>query len=998
MSRAHPPGMLSLARMGAGAETYYLREVAEGLEEYYSGAGESPGVWIGSACRDLGLDGEVAPEDLSAVLAGRSPADGSELGTNRVPPERRVAGFDLTFSAPKSVSVLYGLGSDTVSREVRDAHHEAVVDAIGYLEAHAAWARRGHDGARFLSTSGYVAAGYTHRTSRNGDPQLHTHVLVANVVRGSDGRWSALSSSQLYHQSRTAGFAYQAALRAALVERLGVSFGPVVNGAAEIEGIPKAVLSEFSSRRHEILSRLEDLGSSSGRAREIATLETRKAKDLGHEGPGLRERWLQQGMEIGFGREEAEAVLGLPGRRELTLEDAEQVRKELLGRDGLTAERAAFERRDVVRAVAQSLPDGARLHEIEGFAEWFTSDEEVIALERESRAGERLLTTREMLRLEASVLSAGREMAGRGARVPEQVLDSVLAERPELSEEQAEMVRRLTTSGDGVQVVVGKAGTGKTYALDAARAAFQRGGYRVQGTALAARAAAELEAGAGIPSCTLARFLEPDNLGAIGLRDVIVLDEAGMVGTRQLHELVRTAKRSRATIVLVGDHRQLPEIEAGGAFLGLGRELGAIELTENRRQAEAWERDALDELRSGTVGKAVVAFDAHERIHLGQSAPSTREEMARDFAKAYLENASARMYALTRHDVEKLNQLAREELRRAGRLGEEVVSVSGRSFALLDEVLFCRNDRRLQVMNGTRGTVIGLSDDGGLRVMTEQGERVATREYLEADYLAHGYASTVHKAQGATVDRAFVLGSDAIYREAGYVAMSRARERTDLYVVTSAFDLSPLGTYSEQALCDALASSRAKELAVESLRQGVPEGPALEVTGPPSPAPAGWAAERHPKERERDDEPALIVAPRRESQDRADPFGQPVGTSARVAKVRDLERAVDRLERPGRPNRPFSEAERAVEIAEVLLGEALGHGRHHHVAAVIGERPENPKARSLWCRLAGRLQANLQRSRELEETRELARDDPFAWMKGLGILDKERDRGLGLGR
>jgi conjugative relaxase-like TrwC/TraI family protein len=996
MSEAHPPGMLSLSRMGVGAEAYYLREVADGLEGYYSGAGESPGVWIGSACRDLGLVGEVAPEDLSAVLAGRSPRDGSELGSNRVAPERRVAGFDLTFSAPKSVSVLYGLGSDTVSREVRDAHHEAVVDALGYLETHAALARRGHGGLNVLSTSGLVAAGYTHRTSRNGDPQLHTHVLVANVVHGTDGKWSALSSSPLHHQVRTAGFVYQAALRTALVERLGVSFGPVVKGAAEIEGIPKGVLSEFSSRRQEILSRLEDLGGSSRRTREIATLETRHAKDPGLEGPGLRERWLAQGMEMGFGREEAEAVLGLPGRSELTLEDAEQVRKELLGRDGLTAERSAFERRDVVRAVAESLPDGARLHEIEGFAEWFVGDEEVVALERASRAGERLLTTREMLRLEASVLSASREMAGRGARVPEQVLESVLSERPELSEEQAEMVRRLTTSGDGLQVVIGKAGTGKTYALDAARAAFQRGGYRVLGTALAARAAAELEAGAGIPSCTLARFLEPDNLTAIGLRDVIVLDEAGMVGTRQLHELVRAAKRSMATVVLVGDHRQLPEIEAGGAFLGLGREVGAIELTENRRQVERWEREALDELRSGTVGKAVVAFDAHERIHLGQSAPSTREEMVRDFAKAYLEGASARMYALTRHDVDELNLLAREELRRAGRLGNDVMSVAGRSFALADDVLFCRNDRRLAVMNGTRGTVIGLGDGGGLRVMTDEGERLATRDYLEAGHVAHGYASTVHKAQGATVDRAFVLGSDAIYREAGYVAMSRARERTDLYVVTSAFDLSPLGTYSEQALCDALASSRAKELAVESLRSGVPEGPGLELGG--SPTPAGWEAVPLTREREREDEPALIVTPRRQARDRDDPFGQLVGTSARVAKVRELERAVDRLERPGRPNRARSETERAAEIAEVLLGEALGHGRHDHMAAVIGERPEIPKARSLWSRLAGRLQAHLQHSNELEQTRELARDDPFAWMKGLGILDKERDRGLGLGR
>ncbi len=998
-----PSRMLSLSRMRAGAETYYLREVASGLEEYYSGAGESPGVWVGSGCADLGLFGEVSPEDLSAVLAGRSPNDGSELGENRVPPERRVCGFDLTFSAPKSVSVLYGLASETVSREVRDAHHEAVMDALGYLEAHASIARRGHNGSTLLSTSGYVAAGYTHRTSRNGDPQLHTHVLVANVVRASDGRWSALSASQLYHQSRTAGFVYQAALRASLAERLGVSFGPVVKGAAEIEGIPRKVLSEFSSRRHEILSRLDEIGSDSRRAREIATLETRRTKETAAEEVGLRERWLAQGREAGFGRAETEAVLGVPGRGELTGADALTVRAELLGPSGLTAERSSFERRDVVRAVAGSLPEGARLHEIEGFAEWFVADGEVVALEPVSRAGERLLTTREMLRLEAKVLSAADEMRGHGARVPEAIVESVLSERPELSGEQAEMVRRLTTSRDGLQVVIGKAGTGKTYALDAARAAFQRAGYRVQGTALAARAAAELEAGAGIASCTLASFLDLDNALSLGSRDVVVLDEAGMVGTRQLYDLVRFVKRAYGTVVLVGDHRQLPEIEAGGALAGLVRRHGAIELGENRRQAEGWERAALDELRSGEVRAAVVAFGEHERIHLGQSAHSTRQEMASDFVAACLSGSDARMYAISRRDVDELNALARDELRRAGALGDDVLRAAGRGYAVSDEVLFCRNDRRLGVLNGTRGTVTGLTEDGGLLVKTDRGPRVASREYLDDGHLAHGYASTVHKAQGATVERAFVLGSDAIYREAGYVAMSRARERTDLYVVTSAFDLAPGSAYSEKALVEALATSRAKELAIEALgpeatgtRAAAPL-PSLEAgLSPATPAggtPEGrWTGGEH-----RQEEVVRLVTPQR--QQAAPELSAPADRApARQATLRELERAVARLEQPARANAPLSEAERSAGIKEALLGDALSHVPHDHLAGAIGPRPERPIERSLWSRLAGRLQAGLQHLPGQEKSPGRDLDDRYAWMRAAGAFENERDRSRGLER
>jgi conjugative relaxase-like TrwC/TraI family protein len=259
MPAARRLAVLSNSKLVAGAENYYLEQVAGGMEEYYAGSGEAPGFWIGSACHDLGLEGEVRPEELRLVLRARDPFAESELTTNHVPPERRVAGWDLTMSAPKSVSLLYGLGSDEVSEAVRHAHDDAVVDAIGYLETHAAYARRGHDGVDRLETTGFVAAGFRHRTSRAGDPQLHTHVLVANLVHASDGRWSSLYPTPMYHQGRTAGFVYQAALRAGLVERLGVSFGEVTKGAAEIVGMPLTLMKEFSTRRAEIEARLAEL-------------------------------------------------------------------------------------------------------------------------------------------------------------------------------------------------------------------------------------------------------------------------------------------------------------------------------------------------------------------------------------------------------------------------------------------------------------------------------------------------------------------------------------------------------------------------------------------------------------------------------------------------------------------------------------------------------------------------------------------------------------------
>jgi conjugative relaxase-like TrwC/TraI family protein len=963
-----PAEVLSISKMRLGAERYYLGVVASGIDEYYSGEGESPGVWLGSGCGDLGLSGEVRPEELSELFAGRSPTDGSELLRTRVPAEVRVAGFDLTFSAPKSVSVLYGLGSDEVSAEVRHAHHVAVADATRYLEAHAVVARRGAGGAVELSTSGLMAAAFTHRTSRAGDPQLHTHLLAMNVTRASDGQFSSLHAARIYQHLRTAGYLYQAALRAGLTERLGVRFGPVTKGAAELDGIPAGLLKEFSTRRQQILSRLDELEGTSRRTREIATLETRPVKEHVADAEGLRERWWARCLEVGF---ELPAPR-LLGPRSPFLDEAgwKELRRELFGWQGLTREVSVFERRDVVRAVAERLSAGGRLDLVETGVEWLLSDTEVVALGRVGRGGEALYTTEGLLEVERRLLGAAETLRGKGAKVPEEVVEAVIFERPAMADEQKEMVRRLTRSGDGLQVVVGKAGAGKTFALDATRAAFQRAGYLVQGTALSARAAAELEAGAGISSCTLARFMSPDNLMRLDRRSVVVVDEAGVIGTRDLQQLVFHAGRADASVILVGDHRQLPEIEAGGTLAGLERRVGAVHLEENRRQREPWERAALDQLRSGEVAEAIVAYDEQGRIHLHDSAPTTRAAMVRDWAAARTDNAEVRMYALSRADVGALNDLAREELRRRGLLGEDVLEAAGRGYACGDEVLFLRNERRMGVLNGTRGTVLRTEGEV-LLVETDKDVVRVDPDYLEAGFVGHGYASTVHKAQGATVDRAFVLGGEQMYREAGYVAMSRARERTDLYVVASAFDeglvpskdLRPLLTRAfsasraKQLATDALSPERAARLEAERAQLA-----AVLVGTPRDPGPARFGLENERCRRAERSWPA-------------DPH-EPERFAKREQHVLELQEAARRFESShGSELERAGEIDAAVRVRDQLLGEAALQRPEPHLLARLGAVPELPSERSRWARAAGVVQSYLARLTGLGRSPEISPED-----------------------
>ena len=227
--------MLSVGKLAAGGEAYYLDTVARGAEEYYTGAGEAPGEWLGAGSDALGFAGVVEPELLSRVLAGESP-DGMRLASS----SRRVPGFDLTFSAPKSVSVLWAL-EPTAAGELVAAHDTAVRAALGWLEREACF---GAQGAEVVPAGGFLAAGFRHRTSRAGDPQLHTHVVVANLGQGPDGRWTALDARHVFRQARTAGYLYQAQLRHELTRRLGVAWGEVEHGAADLAAVdPHLLLS-----------------------------------------------------------------------------------------------------------------------------------------------------------------------------------------------------------------------------------------------------------------------------------------------------------------------------------------------------------------------------------------------------------------------------------------------------------------------------------------------------------------------------------------------------------------------------------------------------------------------------------------------------------------------------------------------------------------------------------------------------------------------------------
>jgi hypothetical protein len=740
---------------------------------------------------------------------------------------------------------MFAFGSVETRRQVREAHEAAVDAALAVLEDEACRVRRGRGGAHVLPGDGFVAAAFRHRTSRSGDPHLHTHVVIANLARSeSDGRWTTLDGRQLYAWCRTVGFLYEAQLRAELTDRLGVGWGPIRNGIADIRGVPRRVITHFSQRRRQIVDHMADLGSDGGHAAQVAAYATRRVKDTSVPYAALRSWWVERAATLGFDQASLESVCDSTARHRPARDDIDQddLFRRLDAPDGLTQQRATFDRRDVIRQVCDELNGGADVDDVLGLADEYLASRHVIALNEASsdrirRSDGRSApiptdghrwTTPDMLRVEQNLIqmASARRSASAGLARSAEIARAV-AERPTLSAEQQTMVRRICGSGDGVEVVPGIAGSGKTFALAAAHDAWKASGFTVVGVALSAQAARQLETGSDIPSATIARFqrdLERPGHPGLTPRHVLVIDEAAMVGTRALVDLISRVHRAGAKAVLIGDACQLPEIDAGGAFAGLARRSRPASLTNNRRQHEPWERQALADLRLGHAPEALAAYEAHDRIHHQTEPERTVEAMVDRWWATVGDGGDALMLGARNDAVRDLNARARQRMFDVGKLNGPAVRVGELDLAVGDQVLGLSNDYRTGMLNGTRGIVTAIDEQSGqVDVVTADGaDRQLPFAYAEAGHLAHGYAMTIHKAQGATCDHALVLVDETMPREAIYTAMSRGRQRNDLYLAadTDRNDISHAPEVTRDAievLAAGIERSATQQMAIDGL-------------------------------------------------------------------------------------------------------------------------------------------------------------------------------------
>jgi conjugative relaxase-like TrwC/TraI family protein len=778
--------MLSIGKLGRGQERYYLGKVAEGAEDYYSGEGEAEGYWLGDGAELLGLDGKVDGDQLVAMLTGRNPVDGELLGLKSPPGKEPVPGFDLTFSAPKSVSLTWALGGHPISGQVAEAHRAAVAEALSYLERYALWARRGHGGREFVKGKGLLAAAYRHRSSRAGDPQLHTHVLIANATLGPDGRWSRLYHPAIYEHAKTASYLYEAHLRHELTRRLGVEWGALRKGLADIAGFTPEQLAHFSTRRQEILAAAGE--GASARAMQIATLTTRKAKDRDLTDQSLREVWKQKALEVGLDREAIERFLGQerPSAPVLTVGQIERA---------VTAHASHFDRREAIQAIADNLPHGAPAAEVQALADTFLASEAVIRISETPR-GERFTTAR-IWELEQHALASAEEMADAGdsAVVGEVVLTRVIDARPSLKDDQRAMVERLLAGGEGLAIVVGEAGTGKTYALAAAASGWADSGVELRAAAPTWRAANVLRAeglGARSVASVLGELDRAEETGRQTLApgSVLLVDEAGMVDSASLARLIEHARAAEAKLVLIGDPAQLGEIEAGGLFAALVERHDPVVLDQVIRHNHDLDREVAKRIRAGEGSEALALYGENGRVSVVADAEARREAMVAEWWQSFGRGEDSLMIAKRNAEVEKLNAAARDLMRAKGRLGSEEIEVGGACFAPGDQVITRVNDHAAGIYNRERWRIEAVDVEAqsvALAGIDTRGRVCVDAGYLGrvTDYgdpaLQHAYAATTYQAQGASVDRAYVAADPSMDRQEFYVATSRSREETFIY-------------------------------------------------------------------------------------------------------------------------------------------------------------------------------------------------------------------------
>jgi conjugative relaxase-like TrwC/TraI family protein len=816
-----------------------------------------------------------------------------ELGKARQP----VSGFDLVFSPVKSVSVLWGLAGHEIRRVVEQVHEQAWRAALAYGEREAGYTRLGAGGIAFAKVSGFVAVSFQHRDSRAGDPDLHTHMVVSNRVLAADGIWRTVDSRQLHRIAVSMSELYNTLIEQGLIEALGVRFVDIPQGAGkrpvrEVDGLPVEWIRGFSRRRTQVETNYDRLvadyvarhGQSPPRSVQYqlaqqATLQHRPAKTELRTLAEQVQDWTRHAWDLRPGTDIDSTIQGLLRRGDITV-----------GPD--LAELAAA----VVAVIAEQRSTWEMYHvraeadrQLRPMAGFFTDADELVgavdsvtalALQRHSirldvqvdelprmlrhddgesvfrRRGAAVYTSQAILDAEQRLVTDAH--ASRGAVVADAVRDAAIQQWEHEQREQGKdttlnpgqraLVAHFVSSGQALAVGIGPPGTGKSTTMAAMRAVWEGAtGGRVIGYAPSAAAASVLGDELGVRADTLHSLTVALTNGVpVDVRpgDLLLVDEAGMAGTLTLDQVRAVAAERGAVVRLLGDYRQLTAVEAGGALRLIHHDAGGVELNEVRRFTRPDEAQAVLRLRVGDE-RAVDFYVDNDRL-VGGVGPAVLDRLYRDWKGDVDAGRTAIMISDSTHVARELSARAQTERRAAGLVESDGVRLHDGSIAGVGDRIVTRLNRRRHtlfggtdfVKNGDLWEIRQRDDDGRLLVrhVRHGGEVLLPAAYV-ARFVELGYAATIHRSQGLTVDLTRAFLSATATREAALVALSRGRDGNYAYLDVEqilAVDEPPVlpgdlfyrhrePQLAEQALLAILRREGAELSATETLRDALEE-------------------------------------------------------------------------------------------------------------------------------------------------------------------------------
>lgn len=811
------------------------------------------------AARDAAIPEKVRAEIRSRVgretfveTYGREPTDDRELSAHIArstrPPRQPVAGYDVTFSPVKSVSTLWAVAPREVSEQIEEAHKAAVEDAMDWIERTVSYTRRGRGGVRQVDINGLLMASFTHRDSRAGDPDLHTHVAVSNKVQALDGSWLALDGQPLHQALVAASERYNTRLEAEVTTRLGVGFAERIDpsrgtkrAVREVEGVSPELMARWSSRRAQIDARRAELATEFTAAHgrpptpkeqialaQQATLDTREAK---HEPRSLEEQraaWRAEALDV-LGHDGLDSMIATttstraPEAVHLSAQERADLAREALqtvendrARWQMVHVRAEVERRVRARGVALEVLDEtvedcidralspalsvsltppeaievpAELRRLDGSSQYH-------------RAHSTLFSSERVMAAEESIVEAARRRDGH--TISEDAVAIALLEAAAngtaLNPAQTAMVTSMATSGARVQLGLAPAGSGKTTAMRALSRAWSDDGGTVIGLAPSAVAATELGSSIGTDADTLAKLVwhldhpagAPSWMHEIDQRTLVVIDEAGMASTPELAAAIDFVTARGGSVRLIGDDQQLAAVGAGGVLRDIATEVGADQLEELHRFSSPAEAEATLALRDGRADALGFYLD-NGRVRVAADTEGVLGQVFEAWQADTSAGRDALMLAATREEVATLNDLARtDRLGETVQDGPSVALGSGGRASVGDRIITRRNDRRLPITrthwtkNGDRFTVAAVHGDGSLSATHDAtGQTITLPASYVSDHVDLGYATTYHGAQGATVDATHCALTGSESRQLLYVGMSRGRHANHVYVPVS---------------------------------------------------------------------------------------------------------------------------------------------------------------------------------------------------------------------